>query len=335
MTLPFLGSMSASGFEHSWYFLFLLVVIGFGALYVVVQVLRGKRMLRFANLELLESVAPQRPSWWRHLPAILLVCSLVFSTVGLAGPTREVRIPRNRAVVMLIIDVSPSMQSTDVSPTRLAAAEEAGKQFADESTPGINLGLIAFGGSALLLVSPTTNHDATKTAIDKLQVIERTAIGEAIFTALQSISTVGAVIGVGDTPPPARIVLLSDGKENLPTNPDAPKGAFTAARSARDQGVPISTISFGTPDGYVDFENEHLAVPVADDTLKKVAELSGGKLYHAADIDQLKDVYATLQNQFGYETTRGDASGGWFRLGVFAVTLAALAGLAINRRLPI
>jgi len=214
MTLPFLGSMSASGFEHSWYFLFLLVVIGFGALYVVVQVLRGKRMLRFANLELLESVAPQRPSWWRHLPAILLVCSLVFSTV----------IPRNRAVVMLIIDVSPSMQSTDVSPTRLAAAEEAGKQFADELTPGINLGLIAFGGSALLLVSPTTNHDATKTAIDKLQVIERTAIGEAIFTALQSISTVGAVIGVGDTPPPARIVLLSDGKENLPTIQTPPRG---------------------------------------------------------------------------------------------------------------
>ena len=80
----------------------------------------------------------------------LLVCSLVSSTVGLAGPTRDIRIPRNRAVVMLIIDVSPSMESTDVSPTRLEAAKEAGKQFADELTPGINLGSIAFGGSALL-----------------------------------------------------------------------------------------------------------------------------------------------------------------------------------------
>ena len=256
MTLPFLGSMSASGFEHRWYFLFLLVVLGFVALYVVAQVHPS------------QAGCCGLPTWrcWKVLrlndPAggaihrrSCLVCSLVFSTVGLAGPTREIRLPRNRAVVMLIIDVSPSMQSTDVSPTRLAAAEEAGKQFADELTPGINLGLIAFGGSALLLVSPTTNHDATKTAIDKLQVIERTAIGEVIFTALQSISTVGAAIGVGDTPPPARIVLLSDGKENLPTNPDAPKGAFTAARSAKDQGVPISTISFGTPDGYVDFEN--------------------------------------------------------------------------------
>jgi Ca-activated chloride channel family protein len=262
------------------------------------------------------------------------VCSLLLLTVGMAGPTQDIRIPRNRAVVMLIIDVSPSMRATDVSPSRLAAAEEAGKQFADELTPGINLGLIAFGGSALVLVSPTTNREATKAAIDKLQVIERTAIGESIFTALQAIATVGAVIGGGDTPPPARIVLLSDGKENLPTNPDAPKGAFTAARSAKDQGVPISTISFGTPYRHVELDGEDLAVPVADDTLKKVAELSGGTLYNAANVDQLKDVYATLQGQFGYETIRGDVSASWFRLGALVLAASALAALLINRRLP-
>ena len=223
MTVPLLGPLTLSGFAHTGYFLFLLVIIGLVGLYIVVQLSRHKRVLRFANMELLDSVAPKRPNRWRHLPAILLVVSLLLMTVGLAGPTRDVRIPRNRAVVMLIIDVSPSMKATDVSPSRLGAAEEAGKQFADELTPGINLGLIAFGGSALVLVSPTTNRDATKTAIDKLQIIERTAIGEAIFTALQSIATVGAVIGGSDSPPPARIVLLSDGKENQPTNPDNPR----------------------------------------------------------------------------------------------------------------
>jgi Ca-activated chloride channel homolog len=334
MTVPLLGPLTFSGFAHQWFFLLLLLIAGLIGLYIIVQVGRRKRVLRFANMELLESVAPQRPTRWRHLPAILLVTSLVLFTIGLAGPTRDVRIPRNRAVVMLTIDVSPSMQATDVSPSRLAAAEEAGKKFADELTPGINLGLIAFGGSSIVLVSPTTNREATKNAIDKLQLIERTAIGESIFTALQAIATVGAVIGGGDSPPPARIVLLSDGKENLPTNPDAPKGAFTAARSAKNQGVPISAISFGTPNGYVDYQNEHLEVPVADDTLKKVAETSGGKLYHAANIDQLKDVYDTLQSQFGYETTRGDASTSWFRLGVMVLAFAALAGLTINRRLP-
>ena len=96
-------------------------------------------------------------------------------------------------------------------------------------------------GDRALCGGPTgspQNWAATKAAIDKLQVIERAAIGESIFTALQAISTVGAMIGGGHSPPPARIVLLSDGKENLPANPDALKGAFTAARSAKDQGVP-------------------------------------------------------------------------------------------------
>jgi hypothetical protein len=172
-------------------------------------------MLRFANTELLESVAPQRPTRWRHLPAILLVASLLLFAVAMAGPTHDMRIPRNRAVVLLVIDVSQSMCATYISPSRLAAAQDAAKQFAGELTPGINLGLIAYAGTASVLVSPTTNHDATKRAIDTLQVADRTATGEGIFTALQAIATVGAVIGGGDTPP-ARIVLFSD---SLPQTP--------------------------------------------------------------------------------------------------------------------
>ncbi len=326
--------MSLSGFAHSWFFLFLLVVFGLAALYILMQLARQRRMLRFANMELLESVAPQRPPKWRHLPAILLIASLVLFTIAMAGPTNDVRIPRNRAVVMLVIDVSQSMRSTDVAPNRMAAAQEAAKQFADELTPGINLGLIAFGGTSTVLVSPTTNRDATKIALDKLQFEDRTATGEAIYTALQAIATIGAVIGGGDKPPPARIVLFSDGKETMPTNPDNPKGAFTAARSAKDQGVPISTISFGTPYGFVEINDQRQPVPVDDETLKKVAQLSGGNAYSAASLQELKSVYATLQQQIGYETIKGDASVGWVRLGALVLALAALAALLINRRLP-
>jgi hypothetical protein len=219
--------MSLSGFEHSWFFLFLLVVVGLAALYILMQLARQRRMLRFANMELLESVAPKRPPKWRHLPAILLIASLVLFTIAMAGPTNDVRIPRNRAVVMLVIDVSQSMRATDVQPNRMAAAQDAAKQFADELTPGINLGLIAYAGTATVLVSPTTNRESTKTALDKLQFADRTATGEGIFTALQAIATVGAVIGGGDKPPPARIVLFSDGKETMPTNPhrQGPGGA--------------------------------------------------------------------------------------------------------------
>ena len=334
MTLPLLGPMSLSGFAHSWFFLFLFVVGGLAALYIVLQLARQRRMLRFANMELLESVAPQRPSRWRHVPAILLVLSLVLFTIAMAGPTNDVRIPRNRAVVMLVIDVSQSMRATDVQPNRMAAAQEAAKQFADELTPGINLGLIEYAGTATVLVSPTTNREATKNALDKLQFADRTATGEGIFTALQAIATVGAVIGGGDTPPPARIVLFSDGKETMPTNPDNPKGAFTAARTAKDQGVPISTISFGTPYGFVEINDQRQPVPVDDTTMKKVADLSGGSWYNAASLQELKAVYATLQQQIGYETIKGDASSGWLRLGALVLALAALAALLINRRLP-
>src|SRR3954447_3924812 len=334
MTLPLLGPMTLSGFEHAWYFLFLLVVVGIVGLYIVVQLARHKRMLRFANMELLESVAPKRPSRWRHLPAVLLVLSLVFFTVAMAGPTHDVRIPRNRAVVMLTIDVSQSMRATDVSPSRLAAAQEAAKQFADQLTPGINLGLIAYAGTATVLVSPTTNRDSTKAAIDKLQLADRTATGEAIFTALQAIATVGAVIGGGDAPPPARIVLMSDGKETVPSNPDNPKGAYTAARTAKDQGVPIATVSFGTPYGTVDMDGQKTPVPVDDEMLKKVAQLSKGESYTASNLEQLKEVFTNLQEQIGYETQKGDAGTGWLRLGALVLALGAVAALLINQRLP-
>ena len=334
MTLPLLGPMTLSGFEHPWFFLFLLVIAGLVGLYVIVQYARQKRVLRFANMELLETVAPKRPNRWRHLSAILLIASLVLLTIAMAGPTHDVRIPRNRAVVMLTIDVSQSMRATDVEPSRLAAAQEAAKQFADQLTPGINLGLIAYAGTATVLVSPTTNREATKNAIDKLQLADRTATGEAIFTSLQAIATVGAVIGGGDTPPPARIVLMSDGKETVPSNPDNPKGAFTAARTAKDQGVPISTVSFGTPYGYVEINDQRQPVPVDDEMLKKIAELSGGNAYTASSLQQLKEVFTSLQDQIGYETIKGEASTGWLRLGALVLAVAALTALLINRRLP-
>ncbi|MCV7171679.1 VWA domain-containing protein [Mycobacterium manitobense] len=334
MTLPLLGPMTLSDFKHPWFFAFLLVVLGLVALYIIVQAARQKRILRFANMELLESVAPTRPSRMRHLPAILLILSLTLLTVAMAGPTQDVRIPRNRAVVMLVIDVSQSMRATDVAPSRLAAAQEASKQFADELTPGINLGLIAYAGTATVLVSPTTNRDATKNAIDKLQLADRTATGEGIFTALQAIATVGAVIGGGDEAPPARVVLFSDGKETVPSNPDNPKGAFTAARTAKDQGVPISTISFGTPYGYVEINEQRQPVPVDDEMLERIADLSGGEAYTASTLEQLREVYSNLQQQIGYETIKGDASVGWLRLGALLLAVAALAALLINRRLP-
>ena len=255
--------------------------------------------------------------------------------IALAAPTHDVRIPRNRAVVMLVIDVSESMVSTDVPPSRLAAAKEAGKQFAEELTPGINLGLVAFGGSATLLVSPTTNRAAMTAAIDGLQPEERTATGEGIFTALQAIASVGAVMGGGDTPAPAHIVLESDGAETVPRNPDDPRGAYTAARAARDQGVAISTISFGTPAASSTSAGNRSRCPSTMRPLQQITDISGGQTFHAGNLAELKQAYSALQQQIGYETIRGDASEAWIRLGAVLMAAAVLASVLTNRRVPV
>jgi Ca-activated chloride channel homolog len=324
-----------SGFANAWFFLYLLVILAVVALYVFYLRLRRRRVMRFANMEVLERVAPARArSRWRHLPVVLLVAALALLTTAMAGPTQDIRIPRNRAVVMLTIDISESMIATDVAPSRIEAAKEAGKKFADALTPGINLGLVSFAAGATLLVAPTTDRGEIKRAIDTLKPAPRTATGEGIFTSLQAIATMSAVMGGGPGPPPARIVLESDGKETVPQDPDAPRGAFTAARAAKAQGVGISTIAFGTPDGVINFEGAEIPVPVDDQTLKTICDITGGQPFSAGSLEELNSVYSTLQEQIGYETIRGDDSQKWVEFGTALLAAAALAGLLINRRLP-
>ncbi len=334
MRIPLLGTLAVSGFSNAWFLLFFVVVAVLLAAYVLAQRARRRKVLRFANLDLLETVAPPSRRRWRHLPAALLVAALALLTTAMAGPTHQIEVPRNRAVVMLVIDVSESMVATDVAPDRLTAAKEAGKRFADELTPGINLGLVEFAGTATLLMSPTTDRAAVKAAINTLKAAERTATGEGIFTALQAIAATTAVLGGGDGPPPARIVLESDGKETVPGDPDEPRGAFTAARAAKEQGVGISTISFGTPDGTVTLNDQQIPVPVDDSTLQRISEISGGEAFHADSLDRLNDVYATLRRMIGYQTVPGDASAGWIRLGALVFVGSLLAAVLLNRRLP-
>src|ERR1700737_4952974 len=188
MDMPLIGPLSLSGFADGWFFLYLAVILAVIGVYIVVVLARRKHVLRFANMELLEKIAPKQPKRWRHLPAALLVAALALLTTAMAGPTHDVRIPRNRAVVMLVIDVSESMVATDVAPSRIEAARAAGKQFADNLTPGINLGLVKFSSSAALLVSPTADHGVVSRAIDTLKPEPRTATGEGISPPQHAIT---------------------------------------------------------------------------------------------------------------------------------------------------
>lgn len=327
--------LSFRNFTAPWWFLLLVVVAAIVVGYVAVQRMRHKRTMRFTNLALLERVVPNRQGWIRHVPAVVLVIALMLLTTAMAGPTAEQRVPRNRATVMLVIDVSLSMEATDVRPTRLRAAQDAAKEFATGLTPGINLGLIAFAGTATVLVSPTTDRAGVAKAIDNLRLAESTATGEAIFAALQSIEGFAQVISGAEGAPPARIVLMTDGKQTVPTDDgDDPRGAFTAARAAKDQKIPVSTISFGTTNGEVVIDNKSQPVPVDDESMKEIASLSGGEFYKAATADQLRKVYDTLGEQIGYETKDADASRPWLVLGTLAALVAAGSALLIGQRLP-
>lgn len=326
--------MSLSGFSAPFWFLLLIVVAAVAVGYVLAQRARRKRTMRFSNLALLDKVAPRTQGWSRHVPAALLIVSLILLTVALAGPTAEQKVPRNRATVMLVVDVSLSMEATDVKPTRIKAAQDAATSFANALTPGINLGLVSFAGTATVLVAPTTERPGVVAAIDGLKLAQSTATGEGIYAALQSIQGFSSVVGGADGPPPARIVLMSDGKQTVPEDLYAPRGAFTAAQEAKKEQVPISTISFGTNHGSVTIDGREVPVDVDDGSLQEVARLSGGDFYQAGSAEQLKQVYDDLGEQIGYELKEADASRPWVVLGTLALIVAAGSSLFLGQRLP-
>ncbi|MEU4411913.1 MULTISPECIES: VWA domain-containing protein [Nocardia] len=334
--------MSISHFTAVVWLGFLAVVALLVLGYVLVQRARHKRMLQFGNMAILERVAPSRPSPMRHAPIALILVGLVLLTIAAAGPTAVQKVPRNRATVVLVMDVSLSMEATDVPPNRLQVAQKAGKDFVDGLTPGINLGFVTFAGTASVMVSPTTNREAVKHSIDNIKLAERTATGEGVLTALQSIDTLAAVLGGAETPPPARVVLMSDGKQTVPDDKDVdnPRHGFTAARLAKNKGIPVSTISFGTEWGTVEIPDsdgkgsQRVKVPVDNDSLREIAELSGGDFYTASSLAELTAVYDTLEEQIGYETTRGDASRPWLLLGMLAIAAGVVVSLLYRQRLP-
>lgn len=308
--------------------LLLVVVAGLAAVYLILQLRRTKYVARFSNLELLGSVAPKRPGWRRHVTFGLLLAGLAVLAIGVAQPTAGVRVPRDRATVMLAIDVSLSMEATDVLPSRIDAAKTAGQKFADLLPARINLGLVSFGGTANVLVSPTLDRDAVKKAVAALKLEESTAIGEAVFASLQAIKVFGqATTAKGEKPPPARIVLLSDGT-NTVGRPVSE--AITAAQQAH---VQVSTIAFGTPNGTVTYKGDTLPVPADRTTLRQIADETGGSFHTAASVQELEQVYKNIGSQIGYTTEQRDISWRFLVAGLLVLFGAAGAAMLWSGRL--
>ena len=319
--------MSGFMFLSPWRLLLLVVVLALGVTYVVFQRRRSKYAVRFTNLALLESVAPNRPGWRRHIAAAVQLLALAALVLAFAQPVHDIKVPRERATVMLALDVSLSMEATDVKPDRIETARAAAIAFLDDVPAQFNVGLVTFAGTAKIRVAPTTDREQVANAIAAAQLADGTAIGDAIDASLDAL---------GDVPPapdgaavPAAIVLLSDGTTTMGTPNNS------ATQRAIEEGVPISTIAFGTPTGTVTLPSgQRVNVPVDAPSLEKIASDSGGNFYEASTQNQLTDVYSKIGSSIGYDEAQSSLTQ-WFVAASF-LTLALASGLALawSNRLP-
>lgn len=290
----------------------LLAVLALAIVYIVAQRRRKTYAARLASAHMLDSVIPNRPGWRRHGVTAVFLAALTAFVTAFAQPATEQQVPRERATVIVAIDVSLSMEAADVDPTRLLAAQEAANRFIDELPPTLNVGIVAFAGQASVLVPPTTDRAAAHRAIDRLQLAESTAIGEAIFTSLDALAAAPGADENGEIPP-ARIVLLSDGETTV-GRPDA-----EAVVQAIEDEVQVSTIAFGTTSGAIAYddpetpqvEQELIPVPVRDDNLRAIADATGGTFFAAENLSELEAVYQDIGSAIGYETELGEVTD-WF-----------------------
>lgn len=311
----------------------LAVVIALVLLYGFMQTRRKVYAARLASADLLDSVVPRRSGWRRHVASSVVLVALVVLSVGFAQPTRVVRVPRERATVIVAIDVSLSMEAGDVEPNRLQAAQDAAKTFIDELPPTLNVGIVGFAGTASVLLSPTTDRATAARVIDNLQLAESTAIGEAIFTSLDSLLSV---------PPddsgeraPARIVLLSDGVTTV-GRPD--QLAIQAAQSAQ---IPVSTIAFGTENGVIIYDDpdteaieaETIPVPVGGESLQQIAEGTGGAFFTAESVDELDTVYENIGSAIGFEDAEREITDWFIGAGLALLVAASFLSLLWFQRL--
>lgn len=311
--------------ERLW---FLLLVPGLVVLYVLLQYRKSHYAVRFTNVALLDSVVPRRVKWRQHVAVALAMLTLAFAIVLFAQPAKIVKVPRVAGVtVALTIDVSLSMEATDVSPDRISAAKETAKQFLGQLPPAFKVALVAFARNAEVVVPPTIDRTQVSQAIDELSLREYTATGEGIYTALDVVKqSLGTDVPEGKKP--ALIVLISDGARTVG------RSQVAAAEAAKAQGIPVYTVALGTPEGTISNGGETVSVPVEIDQLQQVADISGGKAYIAESPDDLVDAYQDVEGGLVYTRERADATSQYVGYLVLLALLSTGSGLFVASRWP-
>lgn len=318
-------------FREPLFLLAILAVPLLGLLYWTMQGQRQAEGRRFADPALLPNLVTGQPGWRRHVPVLLLLAAIASLSVAIARPERTVSKPKRQATVMLVTDVSASMNATDVRPNRLAAAQAAARRFAKQVPETFGIGFVAFNASAELRLPPTTDRPRLEAVVEGLRAEGGTAMGDGIQTAVQAIRQRQREQQQGFAsaqPTPSAIILLSDG-----ANSAGAAEPRAAAEEARRLNVPIYAIALGTEQGTITLTNplgidQTVAVPPDSETLRDIADITRGRFFDAADSDQLDRVYQALGSRIGFERVPQEITVLFVGLGV--VLLLVGGGLGVR-----
>src|SRR4030095_7544352 len=308
--------------------LWLLLLIPSLVLLYLWMVQRKRNRSKQMGKTMFDLVIPRDRTWLRHLAVGLSILSLLTLTLAFAKPKDQVSVPRERATIVVTIDVSLSMEAKDVDPNRLDAAKAGAAPFVTSLPPKFNIALVTSAGTATTRVPPTMDHGSVTAAIRSLRPQASTAIGEGVFTSLAALSQVPPDPDNPKAVPPARIVLLSDGKTQVGRPSDQ------AAMAARAQSVPIYTIAYGTPEGYIDSGGRREPVPADRAEMARIAKISGGEAVTGASAGELKDVYRDIGSSVGKEKVDREVTARYAGFGLGFAILAALGLISLGARWP-
>jgi len=305
------------------------------AAYILLLRRRKRAVVRFASLALVRDAMNRRQRFRRHVPPLLFLVGAVAAIIAVARPHAAIRLPSEQRTIILAIDVSRSMQATDIQPSRFVAAQEAAKTFIQEQPADVRIGIVSFAGTAAVVQAPTHSREDLVAAIDRLELQRHTAIGSAVIVSLATllpeagIDVEAASSGLrwaekrrstpiedaGKPPAPAftpvppgshssgAVILLTDGRRTMGPDP------VEAARMAADRGVRIYTVGFGTPQGgAVDFDGRSIYMRFDEETLRAIADITKAQYFHAATGADLTTIYRGLNARFVFETRYTEVS---------------------------
>ena len=310
-----------------------LIVLG----YVWLRRRPARYAVRYTNLDVLADVAASNRSWRRHAGLALFLLALAALLVGFARPSMTRLADREEATVVLVVDVSGSMQAKDVAPTRLEAAQDVMRQFIDKLPPRFQVGLVAFSEQAEVVAPATDDHDFVIDSISYLYPQRGTNIGDAIARAVQVVRaapvTPAEPGAKKEKLAPAAILLLSDGSQTVGL-----LSPLQGAQRAKSFKIPVYTVALGTPEGIIELNrfgvNRVIPVPPDAATLRQIAATTGGKAYEAKSVAGLNEAYEKLGSLVSKVERDEEVTVAFLAAGLVLLLTAAAVGALTFPRLP-